>query len=105
MSRRFIYIYIYIYIYIAFFVPINNSILVTTNLRSLYTSIPNNKGITATEKGYDFTLPTFLALILTLNNFVFNSEFYLQIRGCAMRNICPLQIFLWLNLNINTFIR
>ena len=38
------------------------------------------------------TLPTkiitFLALILTLNNFVFNRKFYLQIKGCAMGKIC-----------------
>ena len=30
----------------------------------------------------------FLALILPLNNFVFNSRFYLQIKGCAMSTIC-----------------
>ena len=39
------------------------------------------------------TLPTkiitiFLAPILTLNNFVFNSKFYLQIKGFAMGTIC-----------------
>ena len=54
------------------------------DILSLYTSIPNNEGIAATEKGYDSyihkTLPTkiittFLALILTLNKFVFNSNF------------------------------
>ena len=79
-----------------FSVPIN-SILVTMNVRSLYTNIPNNEGIAATKKRYDSyshkTLPTkiittFLALILTLNNFVFNSKFYLQIKGCAMGTIC-----------------
>ena len=31
---------------------------------------------------------TFLSLILTLNNFVFNSINYLQIMGCAMGTIC-----------------
>ena len=30
----------------------------------------------------------FLALILTLNDFIFNSKFYLQIKGCAMGTIC-----------------
>ena len=58
---------------------------------------PNNEGIAATKKRYDSyihkTIPTkiittFLALILTLNNFVFNSKFYLQIKGCAMGTIC-----------------
>ena len=67
------------------------------DVRSLYTSIPNNKSIAATKKRYDSyihkTIPTkiittFLALILTLNNFVFNSKFYLQIKGCAMGTIC-----------------
>ena len=79
-----------------FSVPVN-SILVTMDVRSLYTSIPNNEGIAATKKRYDSyihkTIPTkiittFLALILTLNNFVFNSKFYLQIKGCAMGIIC-----------------
>ena len=67
------------------------------DILSLYTSIPNNEGIAATKKRYDNyihkTLPTkiiatFLALILTLINFVFNSNFYLQIKGCAMSTIC-----------------
>ena len=67
------------------------------DVRSLYTRIPNNEGIAATKKRYDNyihkTVPTkiittFLALILTLNNFVFNSKFDLQIKGCAMGTIC-----------------
>ena len=67
------------------------------DVRSLYTSIPNNECIAATEKRYDSyihkTIPTkiiatFLALILTLNNFVFNSKVYLQIKGSAMGTIC-----------------
>ena len=58
-----------------------NSILVTMDVR--YTSIPNNELIAATEKMYDNcihkTIPnkiitTFLALIPTLNNFVFNYQ-------------------------------
>ena len=78
-----------------FSVPVN-SILVTMDVRSLYTSIPNNEGIAATKKRYDSyihkTIPTkitttFLALILMLNSFVFNSKFYLQIKGCAMGTI------------------
>ena len=62
------------------------------NVRSLYTSIPNSEGIAATKKRYDSyihkIIATFLALILTLNNFVFNSKFYLQIKDCAMGTIC-----------------
>ena len=57
------------------------------DVRSLNTSIPNNEGIAATKKSY-IHKTTFLALILTLNNFVFNSKFYLQIKGCAMGTIC-----------------
>ena len=79
-----------------FSVPVN-LILVTMDVRSSYTSIPNNEGIAATKKRCDNdthkTLPTkiittFLAFILTLNNFVFNSKFYLKIKGCAMSTIC-----------------
>ena len=33
-------------------------------------------------------ITTFLLLILTLNNFVFNCKNYSQIKGCAMRTIC-----------------
>ena len=74
-----------------------NSLLVTMDVKSLYTSIPNNKGIASVKKKYDNyprkTIPTkiiatFLALILTLNNIIFNSKFYLQIKGCAMGTIC-----------------
>ena len=67
------------------------------DVKSLYTSIPSNEGIASVKKKYDQylnkTIPTkiitaFLALILTLNNFIFNSKFYLQIKGCAMGTIC-----------------
>ena len=79
-----------------FSVPVN-SILVTMDVRSLYTSIPNNEGIAATKKRYDSyihkTIPTkiittFLALVLTLNNFALNLKFYLRIKGCAIGTIC-----------------
>ena len=33
-------------------------------------------------------ITTFLALILTLNDFIFNSKHFLQIKGCAMETIC-----------------
>ena len=35
-------------------------------------------------------ISTFLRLVLTLNNFVFNSQNYLQIKGCAMGTKCAL---------------
>ena len=67
------------------------------DVRSLNASIPNNEGIAATKKRYNSyihkiiptkIITTFPALILTLKNFVFNSKFYLQIKGCAMGTIC-----------------
>ena len=60
-------------------------------------SIPNSEGIAAVKRAYDKyqqktvatkVLTTFLALILTLNNIIFNSELYSQIKGCAMGTIC-----------------
>ena len=61
-------------------------------VKSLYTSTANHEGIAAVKKRYDKrtnkTVPlkiiTFLALILTFNNFIFNSKFYLQIQGRAI---------------------
>ena len=64
------------------------------DLKALCTSIPNLEGIAAVEKKrYDKytnkTIPTkiittLLTLFLTLNNFIFNSKFYLQIKGFTM---------------------
>ena len=60
-----------------------NSLLVTMDVQSLYTSIPKNEGIASVKKKYDHypnktiltkIITTFLALILTLNNFIFNSK-------------------------------
>ena len=33
-------------------------------------------------------ITTFLTLVLTLNNFVFSSKCYLQIKGCSKRTVC-----------------
>ena len=75
------------------FVP-NNSYLVSLDVKSLTTNIPNAAGIksvkTPLEKYSKRTastkvITTFLALILTLNNFIFNCKNYLQIKCCAMR--------------------
>lgn len=74
-----------------------NSILVTMDVSSLYTNIPNKEGIEAVEKILNrnkkptiatTVITTLLYLILTLNNFVFNNRFYLQIKGCAMGTKC-----------------
>ena len=74
-----------------------DAILVSLDVKALYTSIPNSEGIAAVKKAYDKyqqktvatkVLTTFLALILTLNNFIFNCKLYLQIKGCEMGTIC-----------------
>ena len=67
------------------------------DVKSLYTSIPNNKGISTVKTKYNHyrnkTIPNkiitvLLRLILTLYNFTFNSKFYLQIKGFAFGSIC-----------------
>ena len=72
-----------------------NSVLVTMDVRSLYTNIPNKEGIEAAETTLKRKnigtriIWTFLRrLVLTLNNFVFNFQNYLQIKGCAMGTKC-----------------
>ena len=68
----------------------DNSILVTMNICSLYTNIPNKEGIEAVETILERKsigtriISTFVPLVLTLNNFVFNSRNYLQIKSWAM---------------------
>jgi len=75
----------------------DNSILVTMDVSSLYTNIPNEEGIKAVEETLNkaqtksiatIVITTLLMLILTLNNFVFNNKFFLQIKGCAMGTKC-----------------
>ena len=70
--------------------------LVSLDVRSLYTNIPHKEGIEAVKQKLKKSKPsinikvilTFLKLILTLNNFVFNGINYLQKRGCAMGTKC-----------------
>ena len=75
----------------------HNSLLVTMDVSSLYTNIPNDEGIyairnTLTKASIPTSLitviTTFLTLILPLNNFVFNGIHYLQTKGCAMGTKC-----------------
>ena len=60
---------------------LKESLLVTLDVISLYTNIPNNEGFIAVREAYDKhpyktasakTITTFLNPILTLNNFIFN---------------------------------
>ena len=66
------------------------------DVKALYTNIPNNEGIaSAKRKHNNYTkktvatkvIATLLAIILTLSNFIINSKFYIQIKGCAMGTI------------------
>ena len=74
-----------------------NCILVTMDVKSLYTNIPHNEGIEATKKFMSkhnlkpsliTIITTLLTLILTLNNFIFNGIHYLQKMGVAMGTKC-----------------
>ena len=67
------------------------------DVRSIYTNIPKAEGTSAVKRAFDNyskkttstkVIATFLALILTLNNFVFDCIHCLQIMGCAMGTIC-----------------
>ena len=71
----------------------NNALLVTLDVSSLYTNIPHNEGIDACRRFLDTrtdkhipteTLRDLLRIILTMNNFTFNQQNYLQIHGTAM---------------------
>ena len=75
----------------------DNSYLISLDVKSLYTNIPNSIGIKAVKTSPDSfprkTIPTkvittFLSLILTLKNFIFNCKNYIQIKGCAVGTIC-----------------
>lgn len=73
-----------------------NDILVSMDVRSLYTNIPNGEGIQAVRDALNASatrlptriITTFLLLILTLNNFIFNGINYIQRMGCAMGTKC-----------------
>ena len=71
------------------------SYLVTLDVRSLYTNIPNEEGVNVIknilqkkQSKLTTVITAFLWLILTLNNFIFNSTNYLQISGVAMGTKC-----------------
>ena len=79
--------------------PNENRILITMDVKSLYTNIPNAEGMEAVKacfraraKPGDGALSKviiqFLTLILTLNNFLFNDEHYIQVNGCSMGTKC-----------------
>ena len=75
-----------------------NDILVSMDVRSLYTNIPNEEGIRAVRNALNASptrlptriITTLLFLILTLNNSIFNGIHHLQKMRCAMGTKCAL---------------
>ena len=74
-----------------------DSILVTLDLKALYTKTPNHEGIEAVEETLNNqakksiatrVIIKFLYLRLTLNNVAFYGINYIQNKGCAMSTIC-----------------
>ena len=72
------------------------TILVTLDVRSLYTCIPNEEGVDAVKEAISNSpdskvsskvITTFIWLILTLSNFIFNGVNYLQKQGVSMGSI------------------
>ena len=73
-----------------------NALLVTLDVRSLYTNICHNEGLLALKNALNKrtnkepatdVLLTMMRHVLTLNCFTFNGNSYLQTRGCAMGTI------------------
>ena len=72
----------------------NNVILITIDVRSLYTNIPNDQGIQAcidmlketnmVSPESEQSIINILSFILNKNSFTFNNEHFLQIHGTAM---------------------
>ena len=75
----------------------NDSYLITLDVRSLYTNIPNEEGVNVIKNLLQVNqskvmavITAFLWLILALNNFIFNVTNYLQLSGVAMGTKCAL---------------
>ena len=92
-----------------------NTILVTMEVKSLFTNIPHTDGTNAVaralEKIRNESTPTrvifkFLSLTLHINNFVFNRENYLQKKASQWEAsaLAPRRTFLWMTSKQNTSI-
>ncbi len=71
----------------------NELILVTMDVTSLYTNIPNREGIVSVIKTHELnynsrvsikSIMNLLTAVLRMNNFNFNGKNYLQVGGTAM---------------------
>ena len=72
------------------------SLLVTLDVSSLYTNIPHNEGIEACRKALNSSdhlsrshfktefICDLMCMILTMNNFEFDNNYYIQFHGTAM---------------------
>ena len=83
------------------------SYLVTLDVRSLYTNIPNEEGVNVIknllqrkQSNLTTVITAFLWLILTLNNFIFNGSNFLQTSGVAMGTKCAV---IYANLFMSNF--
>ena len=93
----------------------DNSYLVSLDVKSLYTSIPNSECIKAVKKSLDNhpqqrvatkVITTFLILIVTLNNFIFNSRNYVQTKKAVLWEPSVhlhTPIYLWIFLKKNLY--
>ena len=71
----------------------NGCLLVTLDVSSLYTNIPHKEGIHACRKALEShangrlkteSICDLIRMILTMNNFEFENNYYLQLHGTAM---------------------
>ena len=75
---------------------LENLILVTMDVKSLYSNIRHDKGLATLTKCLNDrpikepdtkVITTLMEHILNLNSFTFNNKFYLQTKGCAMGTV------------------
>ena len=89
-----------------------DGLLVTMDVKSLYTNIPSSEGISAVKAAYKSypkksvatkVINTFLALILTLNNVMLNCKISYKQDVWQRGKLVPqvMQTSLWQNLNRN----
>ena len=79
----YMYVYVYLSVYLSMTSLFKNTERFIINNFHLIQFTFNAKQTVATK-----VITTFLAIIVTLNNFIFNSTNYLQTKACAMGTIC-----------------